>query len=236
MGKWPMSPICPLLWHYHIIAFCWKQPRFKQRAARKNSSFNQHQHRFTEHFTWEDCMREHRRCHVFRPKVSSTGGWNATAGVSLWVSPIFPRFYIPSINMVDNEAMTKRPMFPKRKKRKAFLGIRQKVISSVWILLCYTIVESRCHIFITAVADRGQRQSLRRHLLAHAGEAGVRLRWAELREQLWVAEGTLQRQNADTSKSRTVQRWVGSRIFHSKCIRVLKVKVYCILYIYISYL
>lgn len=48
--------------------------------------------------------------------------------------------------------------------------------------------------FLVAVADRRQRQrqSLRGHLLADAGEAGVRLGRAELRDQLWTAEGALQ--------------------------------------------
>ena len=45
------------------------------------------------------------------------------------------------------------------------------------MLTCY-------RIYLVAVADWGQRQSLWGHLLTDAGEAGVRLGWAELRDRL----------------------------------------------------
>lgn len=49
------------------------------------------------------------------------------------------------------------------------------------------------NVFVIAVADRRQRQSLWGHLLTDAGEAGVRLGRAELWDRLWTAEGALQR-------------------------------------------
>lgn len=58
---------------------------------------------------------------------------------------------------------------------------------------CITRLLCQHAVFLIAVADRRQRQSLWGHLLTDAGEAGVRLGRAELWNQLWIAEGALQR-------------------------------------------
>lgn len=67
---------------------------------------------------------------------------------------------------------------------------------------CYTCVAW----VVIAVADRRQRQSLWGHLHTDAGEAGVWLGWAELREHLRAAEGALQRQVPDAGAPQPLQR------------------------------
>lgn len=99
MGKWPMSPICSLLWHYRIIAFCWREPRFKQRATRKNSPFNTSTVVLNISgvylgglYVWTQASP---RFQPESPEVSSSGSLSSTSGVSLWVSPVMPGSYVP---------------------------------------------------------------------------------------------------------------------------------------------
>lgn len=138
MGKWPMRPICSLLWHN--LTFSWMQPLFIVKQERRK------------------------------------------------------------------EAKNKKTPFSKEWGK----GYKFSNLHETWRELNSTrITPTLCQhsVFVIAVADRRQRQSLWGHLLADAGEASVRLGRPELWNQLWAAEGTLQRQNADTGTPWSVPRW-----------------------------